>query len=114
LLSNALKFTNPGTAPVIHFEAARITERSFDSPLSPQGDFCRLTVMDNGIGFEEQFAGNIFKLFQRLHSKDKFEGSGIGLAIARRIIERHEGLITVHSREGEGTRFDIIVPVRHS
>lgn len=113
LLSNALKFTRPGVPPVIKFEAARLAERSFDSPRAPDGNWCLISVQDNGIGFEEQFAATIFKLFQRLHSKDKFEGTGIGLAITKKVIERHDGMITVHSREGEGTRFDIVIPVHH-
>jgi len=113
LLSNALKFARPGTPPVIRFEAVRIAEKSFDSPPTPDGAYCRLSVTDNGIGIEQQFAGTIFKLFQRLHSKDKFEGTGIGLSIAKKIIERHDGFISVSSREGEGTRFDIIIPVFH-
>jgi two-component system CheB/CheR fusion protein len=113
LLSNALKFTRPGVPPVIKFEAARLAERSFDSPRTPDGNWCLISVQDNGIGFEEQFAATIFKLFQRLHSKDKFEGTGIGLAITKKVIERHDGMITVHSREGVGTRFDIVIPVHH-
>jgi len=72
-----------------------------------------LSIEDNGIGFEEQFAGTIFKLFQRLHSKDKFEGTGIGLAITKKVIERHDGIIKVQSKEGKGTRFDMLIPVYH-
>ena len=113
LLSNALKFTRPGVPPVIRFEVSRLTERSFDSPAAADGPYCMLSVQDNGIGFEEQFASTIFKLFQRLHSKDKFEGTGIGLAITKKVIERHDGLIGVHSKEGEGTRFDILIPLYH-
>ena len=113
LLSNALKFTRQGVTPRIGFGAARIREKSFDSPPDPDGEFYRFTLTDNGIGFEERFADNIFKLFQRLHPKDKFEGTGIGLAITKKIIERHNGLITVHSKEGEGSRFDWIIPARN-
>jgi two-component system, chemotaxis family, CheB/CheR fusion protein len=113
LLSNALKFTQQGIPPVIRFDAVRLTERSFDSPAAPDGPYCMLSITDNGIGFEEQFAGTIFKLFQRLHSKDKFEGTGIGLAITKKVIERHDGIIRVRSKEGEGTRFDILIPVYH-
>jgi len=113
LLSNALKFTRPGVPPVIRFDVSRLTERSFDSPADTDGPYCMLTIQDNGIGFEEQFAGTIFKLFQRLHSKDKFDGTGIGLAITKKVIERHDGIIGVHSKEGEGTRFDILIPLYH-
>ncbi|HEY4208784.1 MAG TPA: chemotaxis protein CheB [Puia sp.] len=113
LLGNALKFTRQGISPVIKFEVERVAERSFESAVTTDGEFCMLSIADNGIGFEEQFAGTIFKLFQRLHSKDKFEGTGIGLAITKKVIERHEGMIRVHSKEGEGTRFDILIPVYH-
>jgi hypothetical protein len=62
---------------------------------------------------EEKFAENVFKLFQRLHPKDRFEGTGIGLAITKKIIERHDGLITVHSNQGQGARFDFVLPATH-
>lgn len=114
LLSNALKFTRPGVPPCIGLEAVRVGERSFNSAVAPDGNFYRFTMTDNGIGFEEEFSENIFKLFQRLHPKDKFEGTGIGLAITKKIIERHNGIIMARSREGEGTRFDWILPIRHA
>jgi two-component system CheB/CheR fusion protein len=113
LLSNALKFTKPDIPPVIRLEATRIRERSFDAPPDPAGGFFRFSMTDNGIGFEEKFAENVFKLFQRLHPKDKFEGTGIGLAITKKIIERHNGLISVHTKEGQGARFDWILPITH-
>jgi len=111
LLSNALKFSRPDTPPVITLKAERIGERSFNSPSDPNGRYYRFSLTDNGIGFEEKFADDVFKLFQRLHPKDRFEGTGIGLAITKKIIERHNGLITVRSDEGKGTSFDWILPV---
>jgi two-component system CheB/CheR fusion protein len=113
LLSNALKFSRPDTPPVITLKAERIRERSFNSPSDPDGRYYRFSFTDNGIGFEEKFADDVFKLFQRLHPKDRFEGTGIGLAITKKIIERHNGLITVRSDEGKGTSFDWILPVTH-
>ena len=113
LLSNALKFTRPDIPPVIRLEATRIGAKSFDALPDPNGAFYRFSITDNGIGFEEKFADNVFKLFQRLHPKDKFEGTGIGLAITKKIIERHSGIITAQSHEGEGARFDWIIPVTH-
>jgi signal transduction histidine kinase len=113
LLSNALKFSRPGTPPVITLRAERIRLKSFDSPPDPAGNYYRLTLTDNGIGFEEKFADDVFKLFHRLHSKDRFEGSGIGLAITKKIIERHNGLITTSSSEGIGTRFEMVLPLNH-
>ncbi|HEY6902077.1 MAG TPA: PAS domain-containing protein, partial [Puia sp.] len=113
LLSNALKFTRPGILPVIRLEAVRVRDRAFDSPPDPEGNYYLFTLSDNGIGFEEKFADDVFRLFQRLHSKDRFEGTGIGLAITRKIIDKHNGLITVHSKEGEGTRFEWLLPINH-
>ncbi len=113
LLSNALKFSSPGVPPRIHLEAVRVRDRSFNSPQDENGNFYRFTLTDNGIGFEAKFAEDVFKLFQRLHSKDRYEGTGIGLAITKKIIERHNGIISVHSEEGKGTRFDWIIPVTH-
>ena len=113
LLSNALKFTRPDTPPVIHFEATRVRERSFEAPSDPDGNFYRFSITDNGIGFEEKFNENVFKLFQRLHPKDRFEGTGIGLAITKKIIERHSGLIMVCKNQGQGARFDFVLPATH-
>ena len=113
LLSNALKFTRPEAEPIIHLEAVRIRKKAIDAPEDPEGNYYRFTLTDNGIGFEEKFAENVFKLFQRLHPKDRYEGTGIGLAITKKIIERHSGLITVHSCENKGTSFVWILPVSH-
>jgi len=75
------------------------------------GPYCMITMTDNGIGFDPEFTNNIFNLFQRLHSKDKYEGTGIGLAITKKIIEKHNGLIRADSKENEGASFSIILPV---
>jgi signal transduction histidine kinase len=72
---------------------------------------CRLTVADNGIGFEESHADRIFSPFKRLHGRDEYEGTGMGLAICRRIAERHGGDITADSAPGEGTTFTVLLPV---
>jgi len=113
LISNALKFTRPNVPPVIRLEAECIRSKDFNSEPDPNGDYYRFSLTDNGIGFEEKFAEDVFKLFQRLHSKDRFEGTGIGLAITKKIIERHNGIITVHSKEGQGTTFEWILPKKH-
>jgi len=114
LLSNSLKFSRPDVPPRITIGSVRVRDKSFASPPDPEGTCYRFTLTDNGIGFEEKFAETIFKLFQRLHPKDRFEGTGIGLAITKKIIERHNGIITAHSREGEGTRFDWILPLEQA
>ena len=74
------------------------------------GPYYAISISDNGIGFDPQFSSHIFNLFQRLHSKDKFEGTGIGLAITKKIIEKHNGLIRADSKENEGATFVIILP----
>lgn len=110
IISNALKFAKPGVPPVIEITSKRIAEKSFDSPEQQDGPFCLVCIKDNGIGFNEKYVQNIFSLFERLHTKDKYEGTGIGLAIAKKIVEKHNGLITAISKEGCGAEFQIILP----
>jgi two-component system CheB/CheR fusion protein len=76
------------------------------------GAYCRIRVKDNGIGFDNMYAEKIFTIFQRLHSREKYDGTGIGLAITRKIIEKHNGLISACSRENEGAEFIIVLPLR--
>ena len=78
------------------------------------GNYCRIAISDNGIGFNEIYKEKIFTMFQRLHSKEAFEGTGIGLAIVKKIVEKHNGIITVSSREGEGTTFTMVLPIRQN
>jgi two-component system, chemotaxis family, CheB/CheR fusion protein len=114
LISNSLKFAKPGVDPVISISSDLIHEKSFDSPSSTDGAFCRITVADNGIGFDDKFKENIFALFHRLHSKDSYEGTGIGLAIVKKIVEKHHGIITATGTTGEGSTFTIVLPVVQS
>jgi two-component system CheB/CheR fusion protein len=112
LLSNAFKFSRKDIQPVINITATRLKEKKFDSPQETDGPFVCISITDNGIGFDEKYLDKIFVLFQRLHTKDKYEGTGIGLAVTRKIIDKHNGLITAHSREKEGATFSIILPVK--
>ena len=73
-------------------------------------DYCHITITDNGIGFEKEFSEKIFEVFQRLHNKDKYTGTGIGLAIVKKIVNNHNGTITVSSKLNKGTSFDIYIP----
>ena len=114
IISNALKFSTKDKPPVITIGGSRIKERSFDSDIDDDGPFCTISIQDNGIGFDEKYVKNIFALFERLNAKDKYEGTGIGLSIAKKIIEKHNGLITAVSREGEGATFQIILPISQS
>ncbi|MET0242895.1 MAG: CheR family methyltransferase [Flavitalea sp.] len=111
LISNALKFSRPELKPRIDIHAELVSTNRFDATATPDGSYCRIVVEDNGIGFDEQFSKEIFNLFKRLHSKDSFEGTGIGLAITQKIIEKHNGFIKADSSEGSGARFIIILPV---
>lgn len=114
LISNSLKFSKEGVAPVIKIKATLISEKSFTSNETINGDFCLLTFEDNGVGFDDKYATTIFSLFQRLHPKDSFEGTGIGLSITKKIIEKHQGLIQAKSTPGIGTTFMIVLPLKQT
>lgn len=111
IISNALKFSRDELAPVLEISATIVADKSFDSPPVAEGQFCILRFRDNGIGFDSKYQSLIFSLFERLHSKDRFEGTGIGLAIAKKITEKHNGLITTRSHEGSGAEFLILLPM---
>lgn len=112
IISNALKFTKEGVVPVIKITGHRIADKSFNSPEQEDGPFGKIQIRDNGIGFDPLYVSSIFTLFERLHSKDIYEGSGIGLAISKKIIEKHNGLITATGEQGKGAEFTIILPVQ--
>ncbi|MFD2939381.1 hybrid sensor histidine kinase/response regulator [Flavobacterium notoginsengisoli] len=113
LIGNALKFSGSEEKPIIEITSETILEKSFDSPTSPEGNFCRITVKDNGIGFDEIYLDRIFIIFQSLNDRQTYEGTGIGLAIAKKIIEKHNGLITAKSEVGQGASFIIILPLKY-
>jgi PAS domain S-box-containing protein len=110
LVGNALKFSVPGRAPrvVLDCEPCSLLVGSETRPA------WRLTVSDNGIGFEQQHAERIFAPFQRLHGRSEYEGTGMGLAIVRKIVERHSGRISASGRPGDGATFTIELPVSTS
>lgn len=110
LIGNALKFQAPGVKPQVQI-AARLVE-SADEYSSAGSPLCELTVQDNGIGFDEKYLEKIFAVFQRLHNRQEYEGTGIGLAVCRRIVDRHGGSITARSKPGEGATFVVQLPVR--
>jgi PAS domain S-box-containing protein len=103
LLSNALKFTRTGEAPKISVQSRLLD----DAPTRYE-----ITVSDNGIGFEQQYAERIFEVFNRLNGRSEFEGSGIGLALCKRIVEAHGGTIYAESEEGVGTVFKVVLPAK--
>lgn len=107
LIANALKYNQPDLPPRV-----LVSGKIVDGPDAQGGaDFCRITVEDNGIGFAEDSAERIFGLFQRLHGADQYEGTGIGLAVCKRIVERHGGTITAQGSPGQGARFVVTLPV---
>ena len=112
ILSNALKFSKKEIAPIVNISVSRTAEQELEGYNDENGNFCRISISDNGIGFNEIYKEKIFTMFQRLHSKEAFEGTGIGLAIVKKIVEKHNGIITVSSREGEGTTFIMVLPIR--
>lgn len=114
ILSNALKFSKKDVAPLININVSRIAEHELEGTEAENGNYCRIAISDNGIGFNEIYKEKIFTMFQRLHSKEAFEGTGIGLAIVKKIVEKHNGIITVSSREGEGTTFTMVLPIRQN
>ena len=104
LIGNALKFHHPGKPPAIHVYA------ELPDPLGPQQSFFRLIVEDQGIGFDEKYLDRIFAVFQRLHGRAEYEGTGVGLAICRKIAQRHGGEITAASTPDQGARFVVTLP----
>jgi two-component system CheB/CheR fusion protein len=114
IIGNALKFSKPDVPPVVSLTAVRVDKFSLNAAPHPEGKFCCITIKDNGIGFDQKFAQNIFLLFHRLHSKDAYEGTGIGLAIAKKIIEKHHGLISAASKENHGSTFTLILPIEQN
>ncbi len=98
LVGNALKFHRPGVPPVVTVSAERV-----DAGWA-------VTVTDNGIGFEDRHAGRIFQVFQRLHGRDEYEGTGVGLAVCKKIVARHGGTISAHGKPGEGATFVVTLP----
>ncbi len=105
LLSNALKFQPAGGIPVV-----KVRSRTFSALSGEQ--YCEITVEDNGIGFEEKYLEKMFAVFQRLHGRSEYEGTGVGLAVCRRITDRHHGTITAKSRLGKGATFVVTLPLR--
>ncbi len=110
LLSNALKYSRPDISPVITIRAQlNITEENAGKETNNK--YCRIFVEDNGIGFEQQYSEQIFGMFKRLHDKNQYEGTGIGLAICKKIVEEHKGFISVISKVNEGSTFIVSLPV---
>lgn len=125
LISNAIKFRKtipeikissqiiPGSSLIAeHLKQIQYKYAEFTNAGNLESaQFCKISIKDNGIGFEEQYLDRLFVIFQRLHSKTAYDGTGIGLAICKRIVDNHHGLITATSRTGEGATFIITLPL---
>ena len=126
LIGNALKFSDPGRKTVINIKsqthkgnklkslspAFAIGKSGLQQPeLIPEKKYCHIEFSDNGIGFEPQYGEKIFGVFQRLHGKEQYAGTGIGLSIVKKIVENHGGFITATGELNKGARFDIYLPV---
>ena len=112
LIGNSIKYRNPERDDL----TVTINLSNLDSKvikidgLIEKTDYCHISLSDNGMGFEQQFADKIFNLFQRLHTRAEYDGTGIGLAIVKKIIDNHNGFINVTSEPNKGTTFDIYIP----
>jgi len=116
IISNALKFSRQGGSPKILITSK--VEKGVDvhgidiSRISH--DFCSISIKDNGIGFDDQYSEQIFTLFKRLNDSTKYKGTGIGLAICKKIVEQHKGYISAKGKINEGALFTITLPLNHS
>jgi light-regulated signal transduction histidine kinase (bacteriophytochrome) len=98
LISNAIKYRRPGCPPLVHVTARK------------QDGYWTFSVRDNGIGIEHEYKEHVFGLFKRLHTNDEYSGTGIGLAVCQRIVERYQGRIWVESEPGQGSTFKFAIP----
>jgi signal transduction histidine kinase len=106
LIENAIKYSRTDVSPEIKISSDKFWKEDAGTKLA----FYRITVSDNGIGFEQEYADTIFKLFQRLHGRTEYSGTGIGLAICKKIIENHKGTITAKSEPEKAPLFTIELP----
>lgn len=112
LIRNALKFSSPERPPHILIKS-RIVKGNVlnNAKLVGAKSYCHISVTDNGIGFEPEYKDRIFEVFQKLHNREEYEGTGIGLAIVKKIVENHNGIVTATSQLNKGATFDIYIPV---
>ena len=113
LIGNSLKYSKPEVDPIISIECEKVKSKKyiFLNKNSTQTYF-KITISDNGLGFEEEYSEAIFTLFYRLHNNSDYPGTGIGLAICKKIVENHQGFITAEGKLNEGTKFSIFFPLK--
>ncbi|WP_327175876.1 ATP-binding protein [Streptomyces sp. NBC_01335] len=110
LISNAIKFRTADTAPAVHIAARRVPNPGREGSAESRRPFWEISVTDNGIGIAPEYAERVFVIFQRLHTRESYEGNGIGLALCKKIVEHHGGSITVDTTRTSGTRFVFTLP----
>lgn len=110
LISNSLKFTKDKPGITIKYKQVTAPLPADETAAQSQQQFHCITLQDNGIGFEQKFSKAIFSMFQRLHGRQDYAGTGIGLALCKKIVENHDGFITAHSGPGQGATFKIYLP----
>jgi PAS domain S-box-containing protein len=112
LINNSLKFSVAGVPPRINISYVdyNVAQVKSNTPLKPGIQYKCITVADNGIGFDQAYAEKIFRTFTRLNAKDKYEGTGLGLSLCKKIVQRHSGTIEASSKLNEGAMFTIILP----
>lgn len=113
LLNNSLKFIAKNTRPVISIQFKEEVEQPLNNEMPLAEQYCHITITDNGIGFRQEFSEKIFHLFYRLNAKFEYSGTGIGLAICKKIVQNHKGLLFASSQEGKGAEFNIVLPLKH-
>jgi two-component system, LuxR family, sensor kinase FixL len=114
LFNNSLKFTNPDVPPVIQITASPVAKETLKKYSKDSNvPHYQIDFTDNGIGFPQEYAATIFKTFSRLHAKEKYEGTGLGLSLCQTIVEKHHGVIEGHGKENAGATFRIILPEFH-
>lgn len=115
LVSNSIKFSKPELFPVIKINCEIIKGSALGNKKAKDTiDYCHISISDNGIGFDQQYSAKIFEVFQRLHGKLEYTGTGIGLAIVKKIVENHNGFITASGEQNKGATFNIYIPVNDS
>jgi light-regulated signal transduction histidine kinase (bacteriophytochrome) len=113
LIGNALKYSRKDVSPVIRITSDLTTHTNGRHPKEQQNSkYCRIFVEDNGIGFDQKYAEEIFGMFKRLHHNTEFEGTGIGLALCKKIVEQHKGFISARSKVNEGSTFIVSLPMQ--
>jgi two-component system CheB/CheR fusion protein len=116
LISNSLKFSRDDVPPVISITSRKIsgTALSEHPSLNPKLSYFEIMLRDNGIGFSPEYRDKIFMIFQRLNTTNKYQGTGIGLALCKKIVDNHGGRIFALSKEGEGSTFHVVLPQKQS